>query len=55
MSAVLFYVLLVIATLCIPVAYAMGQITGSEAMRREILSHPSTRIRNTRNQFEQSA
>jgi len=49
------YILFVAAMLCIPVAYAMGQITGSEAMRREILSHPSMRKTKPANQFRRTA
>jgi len=55
MSAILFYILLVISTLCIPVAYAMGQITGSEAMRNSILQHPSSRALKSKNQFRRAS
>lgn len=49
------YLLFVLAGLCVPVAYAMGQITGSEAMRNSIMHHPSSRRPKVKNQFRQAA
>ena len=45
--------LFAVASLCIPMAYKMGRLTGSEDMKRCILSHPSVRGMGVRNQIEE--
>ena len=49
------WLLFTASILCLPLAYAMGQITGSEAMRAAMLSHPSVRARKEAKRLDESA
>ena len=49
------FALFTLALLCIPLAYQMGRITGSDDMRDAIFSHPSLHTRRAAERSDRAA
>lgn len=55
MNEFILYGLFVLAVICVPVAYKMGEITGSEAMLRSRRNHPAFRAASDDKQIRETA
>jgi len=55
MGAFILYGLFVLSFLCLPFAYQMGKISGSEEMARSRRDHPAFAAQKRANRFDRSA